>query len=144
MPTYLENITSDFEGAVLFAELTVNQALAAHLKQRGLAIPAPVRLKALIDTGAYYCAITPGLAQRLTLRPHTRVSVIGIGETEPSLRNAFYVGLNLFGKENFDVYATEFEINFGHGINALIGRDLLNRLKSFTYDGGGGRFSIEI
>ncbi len=143
-PIYKERIINENAGAIIYAELSVNSALAMHLMSRGLEVPTPIPLKALIDTGANLCAIVPGLAQRLNLLPHARVAVMGIGEKKANPRHAYYVGFNLFGTESFDVYATEFEINFGNGVNALIGRDLLNRLKLFCYDGKNDSFTLEI
>ena len=114
-------------GAVLRAEISVQPALAAKLEKDGVATPAPVVGKALIDTGAGATAIDVSVCATLDIAP-VGVKQVGTagGQTAQPL---FPVSLHLpgTGLPRFDISPAIGCDLSGQGILALIGRDVLSR-----------------
>jgi len=108
-------------GPILDVQLGNSPTGQRALRQHGQAVPAPVSVRALIDTGSDMCALDAGLATTL------RLSLIGVqflggsaaltADPEYSAALAFSHGVVL------DI--TAIEVPFSGGLQLLIGRDLL-------------------
>src|ERR1035438_9885158 len=107
----------------------------------GLEYPAPIRVKALVDTGASLTVINPELAQSCKLK-HTgfvKVSAAGNLGAYPQYAACIkFADDNLKGIEVIPVVGCKLP---QQSISCLIGRDLMRRWK-FTYDGRTGEFTI--
>jgi predicted aspartyl protease len=128
-------------------ELYVGISAAARetLEAPGAA-PPPLRVRALVDTGATLTVVERGYLEQLgvektgTTRLHS--STTG-GEPVPAL--VYAVSLALAGDVT-GVLAPDLEVLAvedlgGLGVQALLGRDILNRC-SMHYDGPGGSFAL--
>ena len=114
-------------GAVLRAEISVQPALAAKLEKDGVATPAPVVGKALIDTGAGATAIDVSVCATLDIAP-VGVKQVGTAGGQTA-QPPFPVSLHLpgTGLPRFDISPAIGCDLSGQGILALIGRDVLSR-----------------
>jgi hypothetical protein len=101
----------------------------------------PVRMDALLDTGASRTLIPVGIGESFGLkrRDDARNLGIGIGPI-PVTTRCYVVGITVAGIDMgpVTVEAGEFNIAEAGGFRALIGRDFLS-LAEFTYIGGNGR-----
>jgi hypothetical protein len=128
-------------GPIIDVSIAVTAAADAALTAAGQAIPPPIQVTALIDTGATGSAIARGIAQQLGLQP---VAVINV--TTPSSSNvpmpAYAVRLLLPNTIIFETTAIEAELA-GQGIGALIGRDVLSQAV-LVYIGYANEFTIAL
>ena len=126
-------------GPILDVQLGNSPTGERALRQHGQAVPAPVSVRALIDTGSDMCALDAGLAATL------RLSLIGVqflggsaaltAVPEYSAALAFSHGVVL------DI--TAIEVPLPGGLQLLIGRDLLAKTH-FAYDGLGNSFTLTV
>lgn len=130
-------------GAVLDVLVGVGLPRATALRAAGAQAPAPVSVRALIDTGARYTCVTPEVLQRLgtTFVGTTRIRTPSSGAAGHS-RRLFEVSLSIehpsphLLKGAIHVIERSFS---GHGVSCLIGRDLLAE-RLLVYDGAAGSF----
>jgi predicted aspartyl protease len=129
-------------GAAVNAYLCVNLAREDSLNARGRAVPAPIEVRALIDTGASMSCVPARRAAELGLTPHGFVFV-----TSFDGKKARYPVYKIrIGIHEIDVGA--FEVNavgtssFVEGAECAIGRDILEGAR-FLYDARGGSFSLD-
>lgn len=111
------------EGPVIDLTLSVPKAVSDLIVAAGDPVPAPVKLNALVDTGASHTVVKQGSLAGLGLNP-TGVS----GVTTPTSQNhpcsMYYVRLVL--PKNVVVETTVIEAPLqGQAIEALLGRDVL-------------------
>jgi predicted aspartyl protease len=121
-------------------QLEVPPALAKQLAASGFPVPAPVTGTALIDTGATRSAIDRSVVARLGLNP---IGLVTLGTAGGTSVQALYPLKLVLQQINSTV---EFESVTGCDLGAtdlvmLIGRDVL-RLRTFTYDGVSGQYSL--
>ena len=100
--------------------------IAEMLTKEGKQIPEPIKLIALVDTGATRTVIRSGICSNLSLTARNRVQIGTAGE--PCFADEFDVSL-FFPLLNvgFDtIFVLEAPLA-GQNITCLIGRDLLSR-----------------
>lgn len=121
--------------------IAVAAAAEKALTDAGQAVPAPVQVNALIDTGASGTCIAQGVAQQLGLQP---VGVVPV--STPSSTNVpmtiYAVRLLLPNSVVFETTAIEGQLQ-AQGIGALIGRDVLSQAV-LVYIGYMNEFTIAI
>jgi hypothetical protein len=139
-------VLPDLEGTgpILDVQLGNSPTGQRALRQHGQTVPAPILVRALIDTGSDMCALDAGLAATL------RLSLIGMqflsggfaggsaaltAVPEYSAAIAFSHGVVL------DITANE--VPLPGGLQLLIGRDLLAKAH-FAYDGLGNSFTLTV
>jgi len=126
---------------VLPAFVAVSQARAAALKTAGQAVPRPVSIQALIDTGASCTCIDPSVLSGLSLTPTGSVTVNtpSTGIT-PHQADQFDVALIIPAPSGAvplvfqTIPVVSSELLAAQGFHALIGRDILDRCL-FAYNG---------
>lgn len=128
-------------GPVAQVNIAVSAAAETALTGAGEAVPPPVQVAALIDTGASVTAISQGIAQQLGLQP---VGVLPV--TTPSSLRAdmpLYAIRVVLNNVVFEVTAIEATALAAQGIGALLGRDVL-RQAVFIYIGYANEFTIAL
>jgi predicted aspartyl protease len=146
MPHFTLNL--DVSGPVVNAGVSVSAGRRQALEAANEPIPAPLYIRALIDTGASFTSIDPAVLAGLTLTPTGTIEIV-----TPS------TGENTHTADTYDVdftiHASMEEIPLSisnlriascdlflrQGIHALIGRDILSRCM-FHYNGEAGFFSL--
>ena len=142
MPHFTLPISSD--GPIVAALVAVSEARRGALSAAGQPVPPPVRIRALVDTGASCTCIDEGAIAALGIPPTGRVHVLSptTGAT-PADKDQFDVALLIPPAEpsqtglifpTIAVITTSFA---PQPIQALIGRDILRRCL-LTYNGGFG------
>lgn len=113
------------EGPVVEVHFLVSADLEKKLKLEGKSVPNPVKIKAMIDTGASHCALQQTIPEKLKLEPVGTIKI-----NTPSckgkecyryfMRMAIPFHNNLVYEGVFTAVPLE-----GQGIDCLIGRDVL-------------------
>lgn len=135
-------------GPIISALVGVSQAQREELVAAEQRVPAPVSIRALIDTGAGRTCIDLSVLRTLQLRPTGTVRVYTASSgTEPHSSEGYAVSLVVpvavqhhvpLTISSTPVIATELA---GRGIQALIGRDILGDCM-LVYNGSYGQFSL--
>ena len=124
MPTFtVAGANLERVGPVVEVRITVNQAVEAALRGAGAAIPTPLLVPAMIDTGASCTVIREGLAHQLGLQP-TGTRVIHTASHSNVHCYEFLVRLLFPNDILFETNAVETPLK-GQHIDCLIGRDVL-------------------
>ena len=133
------------DGPLVDLLVGVSRARADALTRQKLAIPTPVQIRAVIDTGASSSCVDAGILSSLHLTPtgSTPIHTPSTGGT-PHTASQYDVSLTLLHPKLNLTFQTvpvvETHLSF-QGVQALIGRDvLLNCL--FLYDGQANHFSL--
>lgn len=135
-------------GAVVDVLLGVDAVRATLLRRNGFAVPAPVAVRALIDTGASVSGFGPRVFRELDLRPIDTFDIYtpSTPPGSPHTTNRYRVSLALVAGgsahpfPDFHVIETDCWLP-DEGIEALIGRDILNRC-NFWYVGIDATFNL--
>ena len=116
------------------------------LQKAGLSVPAPIRVRGLVDTGASITGVDPQILRSLgavstgTVPLHTPSTK----SAAPHIANQFDVSITLvhpmITRTWFAIPVIESELAH-QGIQALIGRDILS-FCLMTYDGQAGTFCV--
>lgn len=133
------------EGPVVSLLIGVSGPRATALQAAQQPVPPPVRIRALIDTGASSTCVEAGALQSLSLAPTgtTTVTTPSTGPN-PMVCNQYDVGVFVvhpaitLGVVTMPIIECQ---PLGGGIQALLGRDFL-ALCLFVYDGQAQRFSF--
>lgn len=134
-------------GPILDAFVGVSAARQMALEAVGQPVPALVRIRALVDTGASATCIDPTVPSILGLTPTGNVSMMtpSTGAT-PHSADVYDVGLLIPGPSfppltlpTIPVAAVD--LLQSQGFHALIGRDILRNCV-FHYNGSTGLFTI--
>lgn len=135
------------EGALAFVvEIEVSQAPAiiAYLKRRGEAVPEPLQVRALVDTGAGICAATAEMIGRLHLpsKSAKRQQIMTAGGAIQS--KEYYGALRLAGLHELTVeYATICQFDFVDSpFDFILGMNVLSRW-NWRYTHAGMRLVFE-
>lgn len=126
-------------GAVIPLRVGFSRADEAAARASGRPVPAPVAVRALVDTGSGRSIVQRDLARELDLRPVGRVEI----DTPSSVDLAvpeYYVRFWFDDLTGPEVKVIEAPLRVPR-VRALIGRDLLERAH-FEYDGPTGRFEL--
>lgn len=131
-----------FSGGVVMDILVgIDMVTATQLKDRGLAIPEPIPVKALLDTGCTTTSIDRSVAEKLGLKAIGFVQSLtanGPMQCNQHLVSIQFPGIDIKGKPVHTIYTVDL---IGQPIDALIGRDLMSKWK-ITYNGIAGFVSI--
>ena len=132
-------------GPIILVTLGHSRAVYAALG-REKALPDPIQVNALIDTGARSTCISRRVAAELNLPPHDITQILTAGEPTPA--NIFTVRLSLAPALNTHAALDPFRVieaplvGQDH-IDCLIGRDILAQ-GTFIYLGQGNTFHISM
>ena len=142
---YLTIVVADLEasGPVLDVQLGNSQTGQQALQQQHQAVPGPLPIRALVDTGADMCVIEDGLARQLNL------TLIGFqllaggltGSTASGTTPVPEYSASLLLPNGIPFDITAIEISLPSGLQMLIGRDVLAK-GSFLYEGLNDRFTL--
>lgn len=129
-------------GPIVAAFVAVSVPRRDALIAAGQVVPAPVRILALLDTGASGTAIDPSVLNTLALTPTgtTLVSSPTTGAT-PQTVNQYDVGFVIPAPSGAPLFSQTLpviasELLAAQGFHALIGRDILSQCV-FVYNGSG-------
>ncbi len=132
---------------LVVVEIGVSSPWQQYLLGEGSEVPEPVKVTAIVDTGASHTCVDPSVTQKLAIpqRGKTRVSSATTGVT-PALRDEYDVSLKILG-DGCDFFfeavrAIEMDLK-EHGFLALIGHDVLKHCL-FVYDGEMDLFSLSM
>jgi len=130
------------EGAILPVSVGVPEIVRRVLSQKSQAIPGPIEVHALIDTGASCTCISPDVCQKLNLKPHGTAKMLTAGDPIYAHVYNIYMHMGNFGAiDPITVFAPPL---VGPGnVQCLIGRDIL-AMCAFTYLGYVNTFSLSI
>jgi hypothetical protein len=141
VPTFEGRLTED--GATVELFVGVSHARCDMLQKHGLPVPAPVKLLAQVDPGAYCTAVDGTIFASLEIGPTDTKEVRTPSPTGgATIFDLYAVSLSLDGgaprplMEVMSCYFLDDE-----RIRALIGRDMLQSC-CFIYDGRSGKFSL--
>ena len=108
----------------------------------GLEYPSPLRLLALIDTGASLSVVNPEVAQTCKLRPTGITKVYAAGGIGRWPEYAATISFPEYNLKSFELVRVVGCPLPQQEWSCLIGRDLMRRWL-FTYDGRTGDYTIE-
>jgi hypothetical protein len=113
-------------GPVAEVLLSPPQALAQVLRGQGQPVPAPVRVMAMVDTGASGTVIAPAILAQLGLQPVGVTNMSTPSTTAPVQARLFNVDLTFLTNNVAvqGVVAIEAPLG-GQHIQCLVGRDIL-------------------
>jgi hypothetical protein len=133
---------------MIAAVVGVSQARGNALLQAGQPVPEPIKIQAMIDTGASGTCIDPSVLDQLNLTPTGSIQVNSpTTGTQPVVADQYDVSLVIFcgpGQiplAHFTLPVLKSELLVAQGFHALIGRDVL-RGCLLSYDGANGLFSL--
>lgn len=135
----LPNLHGD--GPVMDVQLFPGMAVVEVLKQQEEPVPGPVKITAMIDTGATNTVISEGIAEQLGLNPVGEVKI-----STPSSTNVpcYQYVVQFLLPNNFPFETTVVEAPLkGQHIQCLIGRNVLAHM-TFIYMGPKNLFSLHI
>ncbi len=147
MPYFTLQLTA--QGPMMVAFVGVSEARRAALLSVGQAVPQPIQIRALVDTGATGTCVDPTVLQTLGLTPTGSVQV-NTPSTGPNPHSAdlYDVSIAIPGAlqthsplimENIPVLCAD--LLAAQGFHALVGRDILS-LCLLCYDGLRGTFTL--
>lgn len=148
MPCFLTTVNKGplvVNGPVVPVHVWLPEAIRTRLAQEKKIVPPPVKVVALIDTGASFTSIKPQIALQLGLVPRGTMQMLTAGN--PRQINLYDVALNIgeaIGAQPviFDpVRAGECPLEGQSQIDCLIGRDILS-LCQLTYIGFTGSYGL--
>jgi hypothetical protein len=145
MPVISRPITQ--EGAVISVLVGVNDTRRRLLLARGSPIPPPTPVLAVIDTGSFATGFRPEILRALGIEPFRRIPILtpSTRPDAPHICDLYDVSLTLIAgttQRRLRSLVAIASQDFGeHGIQALIGRDVLNHCV-FSYFGPHGTFEL--
>jgi hypothetical protein len=145
MPVISGPITQD--GAVISVLVGVSQARRKQLLADGSSIPAPTPVLAVIDTGSFVTGFRPEILHALGIAPFRQIPILtpSTRPETPHVCDLYDVGLILVAgttQKHLRSISAIASQDFGeHGIQALIGRDVLNHCV-FSYFGPHATFEL--
>jgi hypothetical protein len=134
-------------GSIIEVEISPSASAMQAMQTAGIAAPSPIKISALIDTGASQSVIQCGLPQKLALFPvGTQLVNTPSSHNFPCdqylLRLMFFPTAGLMVPVTFDAVFTEAPLK-GQKIQCLLGRDFLANAV-FTYIGPTNTFVLSL
>lgn len=131
------------DGPILEVHFCIPQQLEQQYIAQGIPIPAPVIVKALIDTGAFSCVVQDTIPQKLGLAPVGATTI-----TTPSSQahpcNAYFMRMIIPTHNNLSYEGVFIGAPLqGQSIECLIGRDLLSN-GILIYLGNNNQFTLSL
>ena len=137
-------------GAIVDVLFGVPRTRATLLSRAGFPVPAPVHIRALLDTGASLTGVSPRVLAALDLRPFDQMEVYtpSTPPGSPHVCDRFLVSISMVAGGRAcpfpDLYVMSADCWLeGEGIEALVGRDILARC-NFMYFGPEGNFNLSL
>ena len=130
------------EGPTVEVQFLIPRQLEEQYKKEGKAVPAPINIKALIDTGATNCVVRQDIPSALGLQP---VDIIGVNTPSAKDHKAYrYFMRMLIPSTNitYEGLFTALPLD-GQTISSLIGRDLL-AFGLLLYIGNANQFTLSL
>jgi hypothetical protein len=132
VPHFTLNI--DPAGPVVTAVVHVSEGRRTALEAQGLAVPGPRTIRALVDTGASFTSIEPGVMQALGLTPTGTVDIVtpSTGQ-EVHTTDTYDLDFVIYKEANEpplsmpNLRVAACELFLKQGIHGLIGRDVLSK-----------------
>ena len=133
-------------GPIVDVELAIPETLREILQSQGTPIPEPIRLSAIIDTGASWCGVMEGIPASLGLEPIGTKPVRRGGNLRPASRAQYAMRLSILDELerpifSEDVIFVENQVG-GDEYKVLMGRDILDGA-TFVYHGGRKIFRLQ-
>lgn len=148
MPTLTGPITAD--GALVSVLVGVSEARRQALLRVGFSVPAPLPVRAVLDTGSFVTLADARAITALGVAPHRRQMFLtsATGST-PHVRDVYKLSLTLLNDGGaplaywpfVDVIPATFPPT--DVVQGVIGRDLL-ATAIFHFDGKGGTFTLTV
>jgi predicted aspartyl protease len=130
------------DGPWMWISITNPKMELEEARSVGLEFPKPLRMKALVDTGASLTVINPEVAKTWKLRQTGFAKIVAAGSSGTYAEHAAAIEFpdtNLRGFDPIRVVACPI---VGQWFSCLIGRDILRRWH-VSYDGRSGHVRIE-
>lgn len=126
MPSFTNQIANLTQvGPIAEVLVGPSQALAKALQVKGSAVPQPIRVTAMVDTGASSTVITPSVVQALGVQPVGVQQMSTPSTQQPVVVHQYDVSLHFpNGVTVHGARALEAPLG-GQHIQCLIGRDVL-------------------
>ena len=142
MPLLTGQLTAD--GPVIDVLLALTPADAGKLRSAGQPVPAPLTVRALLDSGASDSCIDTRCVQTLALAPKGTRTFYTPSLAGPQTLTEYEVSLTLLHPQaSYTFYSLPVAaaVLSPQGIEALLGRNVLKQCL-FVYDGHGGTWSL--
>jgi len=140
MPSYVvQNPNLQRTGPVVNLDVGIGATAEALRKTANVALPAPIPVEAMIDTGASVSVIQSGLPLQLGLTP-IGVATISTASSAKFRCPQYAMRLLFANQVVFEATLVAAPLQ-GHRVQLLIGRDLLTQ-GVFVYMGCGNTFSL--
>jgi len=148
VPYFTRQVDPATGNLILVAFVGVSQARRTALVANNQAVPNPIQIMGLVDTGASCTCIDPTVLNQLNLSPtgSTSVNSPTTGAT-PAIADQYDVSFVIPSTLNHPplvhqtIPVVKADLLAAQGFHALIGRDIL-RGCLLTYDGQNGLFSL--
>ncbi|MGI0141442.1 MAG: hypothetical protein ACREBF_02200 [Candidatus Micrarchaeales archaeon] len=130
------------DGPNVEVQFLVPRQIEEQYRKEGKTIPAPISIKALIDTGATNCVVRQDIPNALGLQP---VDVIGINTPSSKNHRAYRYFMRMIIPSTNITYEglfTALPLD-GQNISSLIGRDLL-AFGLLIYIGNANQFTLSL
>ncbi len=134
MPTFSDTISNLHEiGPVFDVAIAIPEELSIRFVKDKMAVPMPVKVSAMIDTGADCSVVTPEIMRSLGIHPIDWVPVITAGRPEQTcpLYCARIIFSNNISIETSEIIGASL---YNPSIQCLLGRDVLKSCL-FIYNG---------
>lgn len=130
------------DGPTIEVQFLIPKQIEEQYKKEGKQIPAPISIRALIDTGATNCVVRSDIPNTLGLQP---VDIIGINTPSTKNHKAYRYFMRMVIPSTNITYEglfTALPLD-GQNISSLIGRDLL-AFGILIYIGNAKQFSLSL
>ena len=123
-------------------QFLISRQIEEQYRKEGKAIPVPISIKALIDTGATNCVVRQDIPNTLGLQP---IDIIGINTPSTKNHKAYRYFMRMVIPSTNITYEglfTALPLD-GQNISSLIGRDLL-AFGMLIYIGNANQFTLSL
>ena len=130
------------EGPTVEVQFLIPRQIEERYRKENKVIPAPVSIKALIDTGATNCVVRQDIPIALGLQP---IDIIGINTPSTKNHRAYRYFIRMVipsAKITYEGLFTALPLD-GQNISSLIGRDLL-AFGILIYTGNANQFTLSL
>lgn len=129
---------------VLPAHVRITPGREQVLRSSGQAVPPPVEIRLLIDTGSKRSTLVPGVLRHLQTMPGGSARVVTSMGAVTTILAWVCLEFPEAGLASFpEVLVARLPLPRGLSrFHGLLGRDLLRRLESFEYQGRRGRYTL--
>ena len=130
------------EGPAVEVQFLIPRQIEDQYRKANKPIPAPISIKALIDTGATNCVVRQDIPNALGLQP---IDIIGINTPSTKNHRAYRYFIRMVipsANITYEGLFTALPLD-GQNISSLIGRDLL-AFGIMIYTGNANQFTLSL